>query len=77
MIGRGRVISLTPSGAHLGAGQELSDLPHPQPFQKVQRITAILAPKPSYPTALFCIAKRSIVKAERRTRMKVKLQIEG
>lgn len=33
MIGRGRVISLTPSGAHLGAGQELSDLPHPQPFQ--------------------------------------------
>ena len=77
MIGRGRVISLTPSGAHLGAGQELSDLPHPQPFQKVQRITAILAPKPSYPIALFCIAKRSIVKAERRTRMKVKLQIEG
>ena len=77
MIGRGRVISLTPSGAHLGAGQELSDLPDPQPFQKVQRITAILAPKPSYPTALFCIAKRSIVKAERRTRMKVKLQIEG
>ena len=37
MIGRGLVISLTPSGAHLGAGQELSDLPHPQPFQKVQR----------------------------------------
>lgn len=34
MIGRGRVISLSPSGAHLGAGQELSDLPHPQPFQK-------------------------------------------
>ena len=37
MIGRGRVISLTPSGAHLGAEQELSDLSHPQPFQKVQR----------------------------------------
>ena len=40
MIGRGRVISLTPSGAHLGAGQELSDLPHPQPFQKIQRTAA-------------------------------------
>ena len=77
MIGRGRVIFLSPSGAHLGAGQELSDLPHPQPFQKVRRITAILAQKPRYPTGLFCIAKRSIVKAERRTRMKVKLQIEG
>ena len=37
MIGRGRVISLTPSGAHLGAGRELSDLSHPQPFQKIQR----------------------------------------
>lgn len=34
MIERGQVISLTPSGAHLGAGQELSDLPQPQPFQK-------------------------------------------
>ena len=34
MIGRGQVISLTPIGAHLGAGQELSDLPHPKPFQK-------------------------------------------
>ena len=43
MIGRGRVISLSPSGAHLGAGQELSDLPHHRPFQKVQRTAAILA----------------------------------
>ena len=43
MIERGRVISFTPSGAHLGARQELSDLSHPQPFQKVQRIAAILA----------------------------------
>ena len=34
MTERGRVISFTPSGAHLGARQELSDLPQPQPFQK-------------------------------------------
>lgn len=34
MMGRGREISLTSSGAHLGAGQELSDLPQPQSFQK-------------------------------------------
>ena len=34
MIGRGRVISLTPSGAHLGAGQELSDLLTLNPSKK-------------------------------------------
>ena len=34
MIGRGRVISLTPSGAHLGAGQELSNLLTLNPSKK-------------------------------------------
>ena len=34
MIGRGRVISLTPSGAHLGPRQELSDLLHPSALPK-------------------------------------------
>ena len=49
MMGRGRVISLSSSGAHLGAGQELSDLSHPQPFQKVQRTAAILAQNEGLP----------------------------
>ena len=49
MMGRGRDISLTSSGAHLGAGQELSDLSHPQPFQKVQRIAVILAQNEGLP----------------------------
>ena len=49
MIGRGQVISLTPSGAHLGAGQELNDLSHPQPLQKVQRTAAILAQNEGLP----------------------------
>lgn len=34
MIGRGRVIFLSPSGAHLGAGQELSVYPILSPSKK-------------------------------------------
>ena len=76
MIGRGRVISLTPSGSpRCGTGVERFTSSSALPKSSLNHGNPGTKTEVSHWT--FCIAKRSIVKAERRTRMKVKLQIEG